>query len=174
MQSAQRDEQEAGNPTQPGVAHRPDRARQPGCAGSDGRCDERRIPGAVSSAGTVEGRHGQRTVCLRDGDRTCAHRAAPGHHAHDNVLRGRITTLAAAVHRRSGHHVCGRSDDRWRRVSRSHRHEFRLPSAQSHQARRRGGATVQTAAIRSDRGRGCARHRRHRYTGDGQVSHWHR
>ena len=72
-----------------GTADRPYRAAQPGCAGADGRCDECRIPHAVPRTRVKPGRHGQRPVRLRDGDRACARRAPSGDHAHDDVRAGR-------------------------------------------------------------------------------------
>ena len=67
------------------AADRADRAGQPCRAGTDGRCDERRIPHAVPRTRARPGRHGQRAVRVRDGDRARARRAPSGHHAHDDV-----------------------------------------------------------------------------------------
>ncbi len=86
---------------------------------------------------------------------------------HMTTFSGRITTPAAAVQSSIRTPRARPLDDRWRGVT--DRHEFRLPSAQSHQARRRGGAfkrrlfgQIVAAAVRATEGTG--------YTGDGRFA----
>ena len=127
----------------------PIRAAEPRRAGADGRCDERRIPhaAAVNSssarAGTVSGLYVCEMVTAAR-----ARRAPSGHHAHDDVRAGRVAPLAAALHRRPGHHLRRGENDRRRGVGRPHRHELRLPGAQG-----RPGAA---AALRCRSSGGCS------------------